>query len=126
MRLRIRWPSGKLIAELRNTPTARQLMDQLPIEAQAHTWGAEVYFPVPVEAELEPDARQVVDPGTLCFWVEGRCLAIPFGPTPISEGDECRLVNRVNILGKAIDDPKVLASVRAGDAIRVELVEEKT
>ena len=40
----------------------------------------------------EADAREVVDPGTICFWVGGSSLALPFGPTPISRANECPLI----------------------------------
>jgi hypothetical protein len=83
-----------------------------------------VYFEVPVEAALAPDARQVVEPGAVCFWVQGSSLALPFGPTPVSRGDECRLVTEVNVLGRIEGDPKELGKVRAGEVIRVERVED--
>jgi hypothetical protein len=35
-------------------------------------------------------------------------------------GDECRLVSDVNILGEIDGDPQVLASVNAGEEVRVE------
>ena len=84
------------------------------------TRGDEVYFSVPVNAELETGAQQIVPPGTICYWVEGRSLAIPFGPTPVSRGDECRLVTKVNLLGKLEGDLRMLKSIRDGDQIRVE------
>jgi uncharacterized protein len=94
-------------------------MEILPIYAKAQTWGDEVYFEVPMSVEKEPDAQQVVDPGTLGFWVEGNCVAIPFGPTPISQGDECRLAGRVNILGKVHGEAKVLNAIHEGESITV-------
>ena len=106
-----------------NTPTANRVLKALPCSSSANTWGEEVYFSVPVSAVLESDAQQVVPPGTICFWVEGQSLAIPFGPTPISKGNECRLVAKVNVLGKLEGDPRGLKSVRDGDKIRVESVE---
>ncbi len=118
--IRIRWPRGELTAELADTLTARKLLAALPCESRASTWGEEVYFEVPVKAVLEPDAQQVVDPGTVCFWVQGSSLALPFGPTPVSKGDECRLVTKVNILGKIRGDSKALRSVRDGDPITVD------
>ena len=118
--IRIIWPAGKVIAALKDTPTARALLAALPCESRAHTWGDEVYFSVPVEAALEKDAKQVVDPGTVCFWVEGSSLALPFGPTPVSTGNECRLAARVNILGKLDGDPRSLKTVKDGDRVRVE------
>ena len=120
MKIKITWDGGELIATLRDTPTSSKLLTVLPCESSCNTWGDEVYFSVPMESTLEADARQVVDPGTLCFWVEGNSLAIPFGPTPISVGDECRLAARVNLLGKCEGDPKVLGMIRDGDTIKVE------
>ncbi len=121
--VRIATEAVELLAELGDTPTARALLKALPCESTARTWGDEVYFEVGVDAALEPDARQVVDPGTVCFWVEGRSLAIPFGPTPISQGDECRLVTRVNIVGRVLGDVTALRGVRDGDRIAVEVTD---
>lgn len=122
VRVRIAWQGGEVTANLRDTPTAKQLLTVLPCEAKANTWGDEVYFELPLKAVLEPDARQVVQPGTVCFWVQGSSLALPFGPTPVSEGDECRLVTRCNVLGKIVGDPRQLKQVKQGMVIRVALV----
>jgi hypothetical protein len=119
-RIRVSWPKGALTAVLRDTPTAQQLMAVLPVESRANTWGEEVYFSVPVKAKLEDDARQVVEPGTVCFWVQGGSLALPYGPTPVSQGDECRLVTAVNVLGAFEGDARTLKTVRDGDKVRVE------
>lgn len=108
-----------MTATLDATPTAEKVLAALPARSSANTWGDEVYFSLPVRAALEPSARQVVDPGTVCFWVEGSSLALPFGPTPVSRGSECRLVTKVNILGKLDDDPRLLAGVSDGDEITV-------
>jgi hypothetical protein len=120
-RIRIAWPNGAASATLQDTPTARAPVAALPLKARAQTWGEEVYFEIPVKAALEPGAQQVVPPGTVCFWVEGGSLALPFGRTPVSEGDEPKLVTRCNVLGRIDGDPKQLASVRAGDAITLTL-----
>jgi len=121
-RIRIAWKGGEVTANLQETPTVKQLLAALPCEASAHTWGAEVYFELPLTAALEADAEQVVEPGTVCFWVQGNALALPFGPTPVSLGDECRLVTRCNVLGNIDGDPRRLGTVRQGMAIRVELI----
>jgi hypothetical protein len=123
-RVRIAWKGGEVTANLGDTPTAKQLLAVLPCEASADTWGDEVYFEVPLRAVLESDAQQVVEPGTVCFWVQGNSLALPFGPTPVSKGDECRLVTRCNVLGKIEGDSRQLKKVKQGVAIRVELVEK--
>ncbi|MCU0897228.1 MAG: cyclophilin-like fold protein [Burkholderiales bacterium] len=123
IRICVEWPGGAVFATLADTPTARALSAALPCDAIAATWGDEVYFELPVSATLEADARQVVAPGEICFWIEGRSLALPFGPTPISRGGEPRLVTRCNVLGRIDGDPRALAGVRDGDRIRVALVE---
>ena len=118
--IRIAWDGGAVTADLRDTPTAAALLAALPCQARASTWGEEVYFELPVDAVLEPDARQVVDPGTVCFWVEGSALALPFGRTPVSKGNESRLVTRCNVVGKIAGDARVLRGVKDGAKIRVE------
>ena len=120
IRIKISWTAGDISAILNNTPTTQALIKTLPIESYANTWGDEVYFSVPVSVPLEKDAKQVVDPGAICFWVEGNSLALPFGPTPISEGNECRLATACNILGKIEKEPGILSSIQSGDQIKIE------
>ncbi|MGW4163904.1 cyclophilin-like fold protein [Streptomyces sp. NPDC004788] len=122
LRIRISWPAGHTTATLDETPTSKALVGALPISATARTWGEEVYFDTPVSVPLEPDARQVVAPGTVAFWTEGDALALPYGPTPISTDDEPRLASPCNLLGALDGDPRILATVRSGDPIRVEVI----
>ena len=116
-RIRIAWPKGAASATLEDTPTARALVAALPTAAKAQTWGEEVYFEIPVTAKLEASAKQVVPAGSVCFWVEGSSLALPWGRTPVSQGGESRLVTRCNVLGAIDGDPRQLVSVRSGDTI---------
>ncbi|MBN0043249.1 hypothetical protein JS756_03870 [Streptomyces actuosus] len=123
-RIRISWPAGHLTATLDDTPTTRALAGTLPLTSTACTWGEEVYFDTGVSVSRETDARQVVEPGTVAFWTDGDALALPYGPTPISQGDECRLASPCNILGTLDADPRILATVRDGDPVRVELAND--
>ena len=120
-KLRLRAGTTTLEIELDATPTTAALLKSVPFDSVAQTWGEEVYFEAPVRAKLEAGARQTVDPGTVCYWVEGSSVALPYGRTPVSGKDgKPKLVTACNILGRIVGDPKQLAKVRSGERIRVE------
>jgi hypothetical protein len=118
---RIRFDFGTLVleAELADTPTARAVLAKLPYEARVMTWGEEVYFDVQVDVAREAGARAVVTPGEIAYWPDGPCIALGFGRTPISQGDECRLASPCNIFGRLIGDAKTLKAVKAGTRVTV-------
>lgn len=94
-------------AQLNDTATAHEIAEWLPFDAKATRWGGEVYFPIPVVADLESGAREDLKAGELGYWPGGRAFCIFFGRTPASEGDEPKAASRVNIIGRMegnIDD----------------------
>lgn len=123
VRIRIRWNTGCVEGALDKSATSDKVAGALPHSATVNTWGDEIYFSVPVETELDANPQTVVDPGTICFWVQGSSIAIPFGLTPISEANECRLVTAVNVIGKLDGDSRALASIRDGDRITIEVAD---
>ncbi len=118
-RIRFAFDDLTLDAELLDTPSARAIAAALPISSSALTWGEEVYFEVPVKVQAETGARAVVIPGEIAYWPQGHCVALGYGRTPISQGNETRLANPCNIFAAATGDVKTLAQVRAGARVKV-------
>ncbi len=119
----IRITAGAVVAEacLNNSATATILWDALPIEAKGEIWGDEIYFGIPVKAELAKDAKEVVDLGDLGYWPPGNAFCIFFGPTPSSRNQhEIRPYSPVNVIGKVVGDATVFKKVRSGTKVRLE------
>ena len=118
----IRVGSLTMEAELNDTQTARQVADALPIRSGFNTWGDEIYFAIPIAAELESDAREVVEMGDLGYWPPGHAFCIFFGPTPMSQADEIRPASAVNLIGKVIGDATQFKAVMQEREVILEVV----
>ena len=117
----VRFKAGTVEASavLNDSSTADKVWDALPIAAEASTWGDEIYFRVPIEAE-EDDAQEVVSLGDVAFWPPGQALCLFFGPTPASRGDEIRPASPVNVVGRIEGDATILKQVKSGATVTVE------
>jgi len=104
---------------LNETATANKVWEALPITGNMNVWGDEIYFPIPVDAELEQNATEVVNLGDIAYWPKGKAMCIFLGKTPASTGDEPRAVSPVNVIGGIEGVETLLGKVKQGDTINV-------
>ncbi|MBW1887679.1 MAG: hypothetical protein JRI52_04920, partial [Deltaproteobacteria bacterium] len=90
--------------ELNDSSTAQMIAKALPIKANFNIWGEEIYFTIPVEAELDDTAREEVEMGDLGYWPSGNAFCIFFGQTPMSKPGKIIPASAVNIIGKVMGD----------------------
>ena len=109
----------QVLVRLDDNDTADKVWEALPISASASTWGDEIYFRTPVQAD-EEDAVETVEMGAVAYWPPGQAICLFFGPTPMSVGDEIRPASPVNVFGSIEGDPTALKSVSSGEQILVD------
>ena len=98
-----------ILCNLRDNFTAEKIESILPLKSNINVWGDEIYFPVEsINVELEDDAKDVMELGEIAFWIQGNSIAIGFGVTPVSVGDEIRLINDANVWADAEDQSQLL------------------
>ncbi len=118
-KIQIRIGLVEAVAELNNTKTAQAIWESLPIKGRVNLWGEEIYFPIPLNLELEA-GKKLVSIGDLGYWPQGSAFCIFFGPTPISKGDEIRPASPVTVFGKVIGDASLFKQVASGTEIAIE------
>lgn len=118
MRIRIQVGEVALEAELNDTATAAKIGEALPVRSSFNTWGDEIYFSIPVDAELDDSAREVVEIGDLGYWPPGSAFCIFFGLTPVSEPGRIMPASAVNVVGKVTGDATLLKqAMRAREVV---------
>ncbi len=115
----IRIKNFEIIVELNSSKTASLIWDNLPISSNVNTWGEEIYFKTNVEVDLDVKAKDVIDFGEIVYWPDGKIIAIGFGKTPISVGQEIRLMEKCNVWGNTKFDLKKLKKVSDGELVSV-------
>ena len=120
MNIKILIGSVTLDADLNDGPTARKVAGILPLRTSFSTWGDEIYFSIPVEAELDESAREEVEIGDLGYWPTGRAFCIFFGPTPMSTPGKIIPASAVNIIGKVKGDVSKLKEVMDESQVAIE------
>ena len=121
MKIIIRFATSRVEAELYDTPTGLAIYEALPITRNASTWGDEIYFGIPVKAELEATAKAEVSVGDLAYWPNMPAFCIFFGATPASSSDIPVAASPVNVFGKLTNvDIDFLRSIQEGANITIE------
>ena len=97
----INYNDFNLNIKLHDSETSKAIQKLNDFKSKINTWGEEIYFETPLKtSKLDLNSRDVLNLGeVLAYWVEGSSIAIGFGPTPASLGNEIRLVTKVNIIG---------------------------
>ena len=108
-------------ATLNDSKSAKEVYGKLPIASRVSTWGEEIYFNIPVMADIEQDySKEVVELGDLGYWPQGPAFCIFFGQTPISKPGQIKPATAVNVIGKVAGDSKVFKKIKDGETITVE------
>jgi len=117
--INLKFKSYNVVIKLRSTPTANIIKSILPCKSIVKTWGEEIYFEIPLKKDLSLDdtAKDVIDLGEIAYWTEGKCIAIGYGKTPISQNNEIRLAAKTNIWGDAVLNVKKLKNIKDGDEV---------
>ncbi|MBN2123748.1 MAG: hypothetical protein JW821_05625 [Deltaproteobacteria bacterium] len=122
MKIRIVIGGLSVEAELNDTPTARRISAVLPLRTSFNTWGEEIYFPLPVEADLDGSAREEVQEGDLGYWPDGNAFCIFFGPTPASRPGKIIPASAVNLIGRVMGDARRFKGVMEEKEVLLEVL----
>ena len=120
MRIAIRIGTLSMEAELNETPTAQKIAAALPLRTSFNTWGDEIYFAIPVDADLDDSAQDIVALGDLGYWPPGKALCIFFGQTPVSQPGKIMPASAVNVIGKVLGDATAFKAVMREREVVVE------
>ena len=117
--IKLKFSNYTLNIKLRSTNTANAIKNILPFKSIVKTWGDEIYFEIPIEKniDLESDAKDIIVLGEVAYWIDGKCIAIGYGKTPISQNNEIRLAAKTNIWGDAVINIKELNKIKDGDEV---------
>lgn len=103
----------KFAVSLYDCSASRSLLSVLPQTISMHSWGNEYYGELLITMDYAGDKLQdVFQPGEIALWPEGNALCIFFGPTPISQGEECRMASDGVAIGKIVGDFSSLKKLR--------------
>lgn len=103
-----------------DTESGRSLQKRLPFICRMYRWGEELYsnFGKGSKRRLAQSARQVLRPGELGYWIEGKTLCLFFGEAADRAPDPSRSSVPVIPVGR-IDGPLYRLRVMKESDVRV-------
>ena len=125
--MNINYNDFNLNIKLNDSETSKAIQKLNDFKSKINTWGEEIYFETPLKtAKLDPNSRDVINLGEVAYWVEGSSIAIGFGPTPASLGNEIRLVTKVNIIGNYdVSDANLQFLKNLNDYVKINILINK-
>ena len=112
----------KLVLDLRETLTADIIYNALPLKSKVQKWGDEIYFETGLSIDLEFDAKSIINIGEIAFWNSGSAIAIGYGKTPISKGNEIRLISPCNIWADSKFEKSCIENIKENETIILEKI----
>ena len=119
-KLILKFNSKLFEVNLRDTETARLISKLVPINSKIQMWGEEIFFNTNLQVALENDAKEVMQLGELAFWTEGSAIAIGYGKTPVSVGQEIRLIGPCNVWAEGSFKKSDFDNIKSGDEISLD------
>lgn len=118
--IRIRTRNAEYTAELDDSDISNTIWLSLPFKAQTNMLGNQIYFEMPLDANISGDMDTVFDIGDITYWPKVNAICIFFGPTPFS-GEDGRPVSKFPLIkiGKILGDCSEMED--AGDRQRITL-----
>jgi uncharacterized protein len=114
----------RFLAEFNQCLTAQMILKSLPLDGAVNLWGDEIYIDTGVQAS-DLHATMDVNVCDIGYRHEEKRLCIFFGKTPASTSDKPVPAFPVVLIGKILCLPDELRAVKAGEAMRISVQEEK-
>lgn len=97
-------------AVLDDSPVAKAVLENLPLEGIAETTGASLYFFVDIQVP-DDGAVEEVEEGAIAYWPAANSLCVFYGGRPTTP---------VVVVGKLEGDPRRWLKIMSGQVIRVD------
>ncbi len=124
MQISFQTPTYRFLVEFNQTPAAREIIKNLPVDSVVEQWGDEIYCKTGIMAPGIPMTLDV-NLGDVAYWPEGKCVCVFFGRTPRSTSDKPVPAGPVVVIGKTLTDASELRQIKAGDVIKMVAAETK-